>query len=51
MSSENWKQESTVRQLKNKAEKALVMAKELEAKQLLSGKKLVQIDKKTIVLR
>jgi hypothetical protein len=51
MSGDNWKQESTVRHLKNKAEKALELAKELEAKQLLAGKKLVQIDKKTIVLR
>jgi hypothetical protein len=51
MSGDFLKYENSESYLKHKAEKALKLAKELEAKQLLAGKKLVQIDKKTIVLR
>ena len=51
MSGDNWKQESTPRQLKNKAEKALELAKELEAKQLAKGKIFTRIGPKTIVLK
>jgi hypothetical protein len=37
--------------LKSKAEKALKAAKDLEIQQMLAGKKFVQLNDKTIVLR
>jgi len=51
MSGENWNIENSNSHLKHKAEKALKLAKDLENQQLKAGKKLVQLNPKTIVLR
>lgn len=51
MSGENWKTINNDSHLKQKAEKALKLAKDLENQQLKAGKKLVQLNPKTMVLR
>lgn len=51
MSGDFLKFENSESYLKHKAEKALKLAKDLENQQLKQGKKLVQLNRYTVVLR